>query len=219
MENAVERLSNRVQHSINCRVFLRLPLDREGQFSAGFALLVVAMQEQRRRAGSVLRDDLQHSRCGLRFAIRSRPLIGSVSQFPAFSICFPTLIRRSLRCFPLAHTVVANEEQILTLSAIRNQIHLHQGTQIVFSLAAAWKSCYTQPLLLVARPMRQHRAQPGCGVSPHLYFLSYLLYLFLFLYFLFVYCWAKKLTRTAKGWLRLAKLYFARRFHCFRHPI
>lgn len=54
MENAVERLSNRVQHSIICRIFLWFPFDREEQFSAGFALLVVAMQEQRRRAGSVL---------------------------------------------------------------------------------------------------------------------------------------------------------------------
>jgi len=54
MENAVERLSNRVQHSIICRIFLWFPFDREGQFSAGFALLVVAMQEQRRKAGSVL---------------------------------------------------------------------------------------------------------------------------------------------------------------------
>ena len=64
MENAKERLSNRVQHSIICRVFLRLSLDREGQFSAEFAFLVVAMQEQRRRGRKRIADGV----CGIRSA-------------------------------------------------------------------------------------------------------------------------------------------------------
>ena len=126
MENVKGELSNRVQHSINCRVFLRLPLDREGQFFAGFALVVVAMQEQRTRAGSVLK--IVCAAFVLRIVLFNTflPLIGSASRFPAFSIYFSTLFRKDLRCIPLAPTVVANGEQILTLSAIRNQIHLHQ---------------------------------------------------------------------------------------------
>lgn len=117
MENARGRLSNRVQRSTICCVFLRLSLDREKQFRAVFALLVVAMQKQRRRAGNVLLG--LSAAFALRIALRNtfppsdwlcKPILGIL-------ICFPTLFRRDLRCFPIAPTVVANEEQIWTLSA------------------------------------------------------------------------------------------------------
>jgi hypothetical protein len=74
MENAKDELSNCVQHSINLHVFMWLPLDHERQFHTGFAPLVVAMQEQRRRAGSVLQG------CSAAFALR----IALCNTFPPF---------------------------------------------------------------------------------------------------------------------------------------
>lgn len=114
MENAKGELSNRVQHSINCRVFLWLPLDRAGQFSAGFALVVAAMQEQRKKAGNALQG--WAAGFALRFALcRAFPPFDWLCKpiFGIFNLC-PTLFRVGLCLLALAPVVVANEREIFS---------------------------------------------------------------------------------------------------------
>jgi len=59
-------------------------------------------------------------------------------------------------------------------------------------------------LLLNARPMRQHRAKQGCGVSPQFYY-------YLYIYYLFLYRMAVYFGRKAIYFDRPARIYFARR--------
>jgi len=58
--------------------------------------------------------------------------------------------------------------------------------------------------LLNARPMRQHRAKQGCGVSPRIYY-------YLYIYYLFLYHMAVYFGRKAIYFDRQARIYFARR--------
>lgn len=96
-----------------------LSLDREGQFSAGSASLVVTMQEQRRRTGWALQWIA--AAFALLFVLYSTfpPSVWLCEPISGIFIPFPTLNQKSLITAALAPTVVANGENLCALCAFR----------------------------------------------------------------------------------------------------